>query len=436
MKKLLFAAVMAVSMSLSAAFAAGIDEGAGNAVKLQIGNPLMNACGLIKEVDAGRGTAPVIDSDYTLVPIRAVIESFGGWVNWDEETRTVYITGRESTAIVTIDSTDAVVRGRDEDKNVTLAVAPKIINGRTMVPLRFVSESIGLEVDWDGAEQVITITEPKAEPVTFANFDGSFYPIGDLLDVRMGAKDTVAYKYGGKEYAVTTDIVSFESLDFDKIDPDTISWDTPLSSITVDGTNYPISNVYNFEYAGIADLSPNADGFEIILVDRGMSEDYTVTVFTYNQHGLVCTNTYAGMTYSYYGNGTGTVYCDNNGHIINKYIGFTDPMYAFDVNTIMGGDGIVVLDGEYTELDVDAEGKELVFGMDLFADYRAVDEYPEKYEDIWQAEQGLMTIKKGTPVIIDKIVYWTDEETGEKSLDGFYARIDGKKYVIQLGYAG
>lgn len=436
MKKLLFTLIAAMSLSVSTAFAAGIDEGAGNVVKLQIDNPMMNACGLIKEVDEGRGTAPIIDNDYTLVPIRAVAEAFGGWVNWDAETRTVYVSGRESTAVVTIDSTDAVIRSSDEDKKVTLAVAPKIINGRTMVPLRFVSESIGLTVDWDGDERVITITEPKSEPVKFANTDGSYYPIGELLDVRMGANDTAVYKHGGKDYTVTMDIVSMESLDFDSIDPETFDWDAPLSSITVDGTKYDISNVLNFAYAGIADLSPNADGFEIIIVDRGMSDDYSVTVFTYNQHGLVCTKTYAGMTYPYYENGTGTVYCDNNGHIINKYIGFIEPMYAFDLNTIMGGDGIVALDGEYTEFNLDIEGAQLKFGRDMFADYRAVAEYPDSYDDIWQSESGLTTIKKGTPVIIDNIVYWFDEESGERYLRGFYARIDGKKYVIQLQYAG
>lgn len=435
MKKILFAAVMVFPMLLSTAFAEGIDECKGNEVKLQIGNPLMNSCGIVKEVDEGRGTVPVIEDDYTLVPIRTVVESFGGWVSWEEDTQKVIIASRDSTVFVTINSKDAIVNDAEGEKSVQLAVAPKIINGRTMLPLRFVSENIGLTVDWNEAEQVITITEPKSESVKFANVDGDFYAIGDLFDIRMGAHDTAEYTYRGTKHTVATDIVSVETQEWEdaqKDDGENIS----LSSITVDGKKYPISDIYSLEYVGICDLSPNVDGFEIVALDRGVSDDYSATVFTYNQYGLVCTKTYGGMTYPYYGNGTGTVYCDNNGHIVNNYIGFTEPMYAFDVNTITGSDGIVAVDGEYEELTPEVEGKELVFGRDLFADYRQVDEYPENYEDIWQGEQSLDTIKKGTPVIIDKIVYWTDEETGDRYLSGYYARIDGKKYVIQLQYAG
>ena len=47
---------------------------------LQIGNPQMTVNGMLQEVDPGRGTTPVLVSDRTLMPVRAIIESVGGTV--------------------------------------------------------------------------------------------------------------------------------------------------------------------------------------------------------------------------------------------------------------------------------------------------------------------------------------------------------------------
>lgn len=437
MKKLLFAIIMTAVMSVGTACAAGIDECEGNQVKLQIDNPMMNVCGVVKEVDEGRGTVPMLDNGHTLVPIRAIIEAFGGYVGWEEETSSVYVELRGKSAKVTVDSPDAVLYKDGGEEVVTLSAAPKIVNGRTMLPLRFISESVGLTVDWNGDERVITITLPKSAPVSFANVGGEFYPIGDLLDVRIGAKDMAVYSCGGEDHMVKTNIVSTETVEwelgviYDFYDPE-----TSLSSITVDGTEFKIPNVFNLEYVGVADLSSNADGFEIVVVDSGVSDDYSAMVLTYNDDEIVCTNIYGGMTYDYYANGTGTVYCDGKGNFVDNYIGFTEPMYAFDVTSIRGGKNDFV--GEVNVFEPDVIGKELVFGRDLFAYYIEVDEYPQEFEDVWSlySEHTLKTVKKGTPVIVDDIKYWYDEETGERYLTGYYARVNGKKCVIQLQYAG
>lgn len=436
MKKILFMLLAMMLLASGSVSAAGIEECGGNEVKLQIGNPVMNACGMIKEIDEGRGTAPIIDNDTTLVPARAVIEAFGGYISWDEESRAVYVNLRGKSSKVTIDSTEAVVYTDDVEEIVSLATAPKIINDRTMLPLRFISESVGLLVDWNGDEKVITVSQPKSQPVKFANVEGEFYPIGDLFDIHMDANDTTEYSYGGKKYEIKTNINNLEDIDWSMVEYNDYDTEVSISSISVDGTEYHIPNVFNLEYVGVADISSGADGFEIVVVDSGLSDDYTVTVFTYNQYGLVWTNIYEGMTYEFYTNGTGTVYCDKIGNIINQYIGFTDPMYAFRIDTIKGGDGNVPLEGEVTVLEPDVVGKEMVFGIDLFAYYFEVEEYPADFYDAWNMQGELKTVNKGTSVIIDEIKYWYDEETGERSVLGYYARVDGKKCVIHLHYAG
>ena len=124
-------------------------------VKLQIDNPVMTVNGIEKEIDPGQGTTPVIVDDRTLVPIRAVVESFGGSVDWDATTETAILTMGNKTLHLRVNSTTAYCNDRAE----VLDVAPKIINDRTMLPIRFVAEKFGLDVDWNRLTKTVTIVK-------------------------------------------------------------------------------------------------------------------------------------------------------------------------------------------------------------------------------------------------------------------------------------
>lgn len=98
---------------------------------------------------------PVIVNDRTLVPMRAIFEKMGAEVEWIDTTRTVNAKRGTTTISLTIDSTTAYKKGQP----VKLDVAPTIMNGRTMVPLRFISEALGADVEWVGYIQGIYITD-------------------------------------------------------------------------------------------------------------------------------------------------------------------------------------------------------------------------------------------------------------------------------------
>jgi len=104
---------------------------------------------------------PQIIDGRTLVPLRAIFEALGAEVNWNEATQTITATKDTTTVVLTIGSTTATVSGR----SVTLDVPPQVINGRTLVPLRFVAESFGVAVDWNGDTRTVTITSPPAGTV-------------------------------------------------------------------------------------------------------------------------------------------------------------------------------------------------------------------------------------------------------------------------------
>ncbi|MBP2026456.1 hypothetical protein J2Z35_000245 [Acetoanaerobium pronyense] len=89
--------------------------------------------------------APIIESGRTLVPVKGVLESMGATVTWDQETKTATAFLGENSTSVTIGNKTAYVNGYA----VTLDVPAKIVDGRTMVPLRFMAESIGYSVAFE-----------------------------------------------------------------------------------------------------------------------------------------------------------------------------------------------------------------------------------------------------------------------------------------------
>jgi len=104
--------------------------------------------------------APFIDKGRTFVPFRFIGESLGAEVGFTKNAsgRVETVTYRlGSTSIVLyIGKKNATVNGR----TVTLDVPPQIIQGRTLVPLRFVTEALGCKVDWDGEKMEILIIYP------------------------------------------------------------------------------------------------------------------------------------------------------------------------------------------------------------------------------------------------------------------------------------
>lgn len=155
MKKFLTAILSVVFLvgNLTAC-AAEIDTAEDVTIILQIDNPVMTVNGTEKPIDA-EGTAPVVVNDRTLLPVRAIVEEMGGAVHWDGETQTVLLTYKDDIITLGINNPTAFLN----DKKNTLDAVPAIINDRTMLPIRFIAESFGYTVDWNGAEQKVIISK-------------------------------------------------------------------------------------------------------------------------------------------------------------------------------------------------------------------------------------------------------------------------------------
>ncbi len=145
--------LLSLSVIISGCIAASAENSTDTTIVMTIDNPLMQINGEDINIDEN-GTSPIIVDGSTLVPIRAVAEALGGAVEWDNDTRNVTITKDAKVIKLVIDEINA----RVDESNVTLDAAPVIINGRTMLPLRFVAENLGAEVEWNGENRKITIT--------------------------------------------------------------------------------------------------------------------------------------------------------------------------------------------------------------------------------------------------------------------------------------
>lgn len=105
---------------------------------------------------------PIVFNDYSVVPARDVFESLGAEVLWDAENERVTVKHEKTNLILTINKQTAYKNGTAQ----TMPIVPKIINGKTMIPARFVSTSLGFSVDFDPKTDTISIkTEEKKEEI-------------------------------------------------------------------------------------------------------------------------------------------------------------------------------------------------------------------------------------------------------------------------------
>lgn len=113
---------------------------------------------------------PVIQNNYTLVPLRTVAEALKLEVNWNAGTQEIQLAGNGVTIMMQIGSNQAVKNGSP----IPLEVSPVIYSNRTMVPVRFVSEALGCHVAWDAAARRVNIS---SGPVPM--YVVGYYALGD-----------------------------------------------------------------------------------------------------------------------------------------------------------------------------------------------------------------------------------------------------------------
>ena len=164
---------------------------------------------------------PQIIDDYTMVPMRAIFEALGYNVKWDPEKQNITATMGSLIIIMTIDNKYMFVGDMAEystavnQDNYTLQhmiqtdKAPQIVDGRTLVPIRVISEASGYNVSWDSSSKSVSIESNKSKLVTqkIENYAGTLVPQYESItgayclgtDITKSGRKYYRYKYDNND---------------------------------------------------------------------------------------------------------------------------------------------------------------------------------------------------------------------------------------------
>jgi len=104
-------------------------------------------------LDPNNGTTPILYQEITLVPLRSIVERMGGTMEFNDSNQNITIRYRDRVIRMGIGRHRVEVNGTFSN----LDAVPQLINGTTMVPVRFISEQLGAAVRWNGDVQSVTI---------------------------------------------------------------------------------------------------------------------------------------------------------------------------------------------------------------------------------------------------------------------------------------
>lgn len=142
-------------------------------------------------------TNPQIVNGRVLVPMKAIFEELGLSVMWNQETKTVTGYNRDMTVVLTIDSNRAIVNNQE----MILDAPAMIIQGRTMIPLRFLSETLGYKVVWIQESNLILMSQDDIIEWRYEGFE-SVPPYREYDRMFINGEKGSETRYNGRNHDV------------------------------------------------------------------------------------------------------------------------------------------------------------------------------------------------------------------------------------------
>lgn len=197
---------------------------------------------------------PELTEGRTMVPFRAIFETLGAEISYDGGK--IHATLGDTALDLTIGSDTMTKTSEGKTGTVKMDCAPYIKNGRTYVPVRFISEALGYDVQWDSYYQSAVITDLDA---LTAKIDKNF-----TIYNKLAAKSALTEKAQKSVGSGKADVTLFDSLNGDKTGKGTYSYDLTASTTGASG---------KLEY-DFSDLWSLIEGYIPMPLDEASAGDY------------------------------------------------------------------------------------------------------------------------------------------------------------------
>ncbi len=132
---------------------------------------------------------PIVFNDYSVVPARDVFEKLGATVDWNGEIKRVTVRYVDTVIELYLNNRTATKNGKKE----LMPIAPKLINGKTMIPARYVGETLGFDVKFDSNTDTITIDAKPTYSTTLSSYTHS--KSGSTVTVTFNFTKSVEYSH-------------------------------------------------------------------------------------------------------------------------------------------------------------------------------------------------------------------------------------------------
>ena len=126
---------------------------------------------------------PQVINGRTMVPMRTIFEELGATVEWEQETQTITSIKDDTTIKLTIGIPTITI---NEYVPRELDAAPCVVDGRTLVPVRAISEAFHMNVDWDGLTRTVSITPPNVNRTAYNTLKNEILSRGEKSNVGYG----------------------------------------------------------------------------------------------------------------------------------------------------------------------------------------------------------------------------------------------------------
>lgn len=200
---------------------------------------------------------PQIIEGRTLLPLRAIFEALGLEVEWDDTTRVITGTAEGKEIILELDSKEAKVNG----VNKTLDVPAKAINGRTLVPVRFIAESLDMNVVWNQESKTVKISKDDIIEWKYEGYEGT-EPFKEYERKYINSVKSGETRYNGKNHEfgpdsrVLSDFNKQVKFSIDNSNSLELSYSENKISVEYKTTYYDINTIltnvyYNLKYKNI-----------------------------------------------------------------------------------------------------------------------------------------------------------------------------------------